>query len=249
MTRIVFLGVGEAFDEKQANTSLLITNKTTLLLDCGYAIPGRIWSSISDPNIPDSIYISHTHSDHHFGLSPLIMRMWEEKRKKPLTIVCRKEDKEIVMSVMHWGHRNVLDRVSFPISFIEVTEASKIKLNEYALTFAPTAHNVPNLAIRIHVEGKILCYSGDGKITAASQQLFTDSNLLVHDGYLYDQESPGHPKMTEVVVMAKANNIKRVAFTHLNRNERRNNLNKIKNLFLKEPIQVIIPELNESIEL
>lgn len=249
MTKIVFLGVGEAFDEKQANTSLLMINKTILLLDCGYAIPGRIWSYTTDPTFIDAIYISHTHSDHHFGLSPLLMRMWEDKRQKPLTIICRKEDKDIITTVMHLGHRDVIKRVSFLVNFIVVSETSELKLNEYTLTFAPTIHVVPNLAIKIKIEDKTVCYSGDGKITLASQQLFMNSELLVHDGYFYDTDSPGHPKMVEILAMAKANNIKRVAFTHINRLERRNNIDKIKAIVLKEPIQVIFPNLNDSVEL
>jgi len=85
-------------------------------------------------------------------------------------------------------------------------------------------------------------------MTQASQQLFMNSDLLVHDGYFYDTDSPGHPKMIEILAMAKTKNIKRVAFTHINRTERRNNMDKIKAIVSKEPIQVIFPNLNDIIE-
>lgn len=85
--KIIFLGVGEAFDENYPNNSQLIaTDKTKLLSDCGFTVPSQLWKYNPDPNFLDLINISHQHSDHFFGLPAVLLRMWEGGRERDLTI-------------------------------------------------------------------------------------------------------------------------------------------------------------------
>jgi len=89
--KVIFLGTGEAFDENYLNnSSLVITGKTKLLLDCGMTTPYQLWKYNNDQNLLDAVYISHSHADHYFGLPALLVRMWEEKRKKPITVFSQK---------------------------------------------------------------------------------------------------------------------------------------------------------------
>ncbi|KKQ21582.1 MAG: Beta-lactamase domain-containing protein, partial [Parcubacteria group bacterium GW2011_GWA2_37_10] len=48
--KIIFLGVGEAFDENIPNNShLVITERTKLLLDCGMTAAPQVWKFNPDP--------------------------------------------------------------------------------------------------------------------------------------------------------------------------------------------------------
>ncbi|MCX6765282.1 MAG: MBL fold metallo-hydrolase [Candidatus Nealsonbacteria bacterium] len=89
--KIVFLGVGEAFDDNLPNNSqIVITDKTKMLLDCGFNIPQSLWRYNGDPNFLDAVYISHQHADHYFGLPAVLLRMWEGGRERGLTVICQK---------------------------------------------------------------------------------------------------------------------------------------------------------------
>ncbi|MCX6722879.1 MAG: MBL fold metallo-hydrolase [Candidatus Staskawiczbacteria bacterium] len=92
--KIIFLGVGEAFDENLPNNSqLIITDKTKLLLDCGFTVPPQLWKYNPDYNFLDAIYISHQHADHYFGLPAILLRMWEGGREKDLLLFVPKNSK------------------------------------------------------------------------------------------------------------------------------------------------------------
>ena len=89
--KVIFLGVGEAFDENNPNNShLVLSGKTSLLLDCGFVVPYQLWKYNNDQSFLDGVYITHPHADHYFGLPALLVRMSEEKRTRQFTIICQK---------------------------------------------------------------------------------------------------------------------------------------------------------------
>ena len=103
--KIVFLGVGEAFDENYPNnSSLVLTDKTKLLLDCGFTVPSQVWKFNPDPSLLDAIYISHRHGDHFLGLPALFLRMWEGGRKRDLEVICQKDKVKDVVAAIKATH-------------------------------------------------------------------------------------------------------------------------------------------------
>lgn len=85
--RIVLLGTSEAVNETLGNTSALVVGESTILLDCGYPGPFQVWRYNASPDLIDAIYISHAHADDYFGLPPLPVRMPDDGRGKPLTLI------------------------------------------------------------------------------------------------------------------------------------------------------------------
>lgn len=70
--RVIFLGVGEAFDAALPNNCHLILSETTLLLNCGFSAVQQVWQYNGEADFLDAVFISHLHGDHCFGLpSPL----------------------------------------------------------------------------------------------------------------------------------------------------------------------------------
>ncbi len=138
--KVIFLGVGEAFDENLPNNSHLILSDTKMLLDCGFSSVAQMWKYNDDQEFLDTVYITHGHADHYFGLPSLFDRMCEEKRKKPLTIICQKGLKETIIQVINLGYKNLFEKLNFDVNFIEVEEGQKIKFNELELEFASTTH-------------------------------------------------------------------------------------------------------------
>jgi len=247
--KIYFIGVGEAFDENLFNTSILVKTNINLLLDCGYAIPPLIWKHNPDQSFLDAIYISHLHSDHYFGLAALMKRMVEEKRRKKLTLICQEKDKQTLVDVSTLGHRGIFDNRFFPITLIGVRQERNITLGKMELSFAQTKHSVSNLAIRIKYKDKVVCYSGDGDITLESRKLFRGTDLLIHEGYIFDAPTSLHTTMKKVVEMAIDNSIKTIAFTHVYRLERKKKISKLLAGLSKGKIKILIPKNGEYLEL
>jgi ribonuclease Z len=214
--RIVLLGGGEAFDETLGNTSALVTKQSTILLDCGYAGPFQVWRHNPWPDFIDAIYISHAHADHYFGLPPLLVRMWEDGRRKPLTLISQKHVIEQIWQLMDLGYIGVRERFQFPIETIEASLWHEVSYREFQMRFAPGQHSVTNLAVRVETDGKVFCYSGDGMFTDDSRELFAAADLLLHEAYRFE-ESPVHADIPRVIAMAEEAGVKHLILTHVQR--------------------------------
>jgi ribonuclease BN (tRNA processing enzyme) len=239
--KVIFLGVGEAFDETLTNNSHLILSETNLLLDCGYNAPGRLWKYNSNQSFLDALFISHTHADHYFGVPALLTRMWEEKRKKPLTIICPGGTQKTIEELIEYGYRGVSGRFEFAVRFLEGDENRPVTVNELELSFAPTEHPASNHAVRVSNGKNTLCYSGDGMFTDSTEELYRGSDLVIHEAYTYDNKIPNHACVTDLVEMAKRNSIHCLALTHLQRTFRRDEAETLREKLKDEKVKIIIP--------
>lgn len=240
--KIIFLGVGEAFDENVPNNShLVITEKTKLLLDCGLTAAPQVWKFNPSPSFLDAIYISHWHADHYFGLPGLLLRMWEGGRTKPLFIISRKGFKEQFDKLMDIAYLGFREKFKYKINISEAEFGEEIKFNDLSLNFAPTVHSGENLAIKISDGKNIMAYSGDGSpVTAAD--FYKNLDLLILETYLYDKEIIGHSSIKSAVYFAEENDVKCLALTHINRDFRKNELPKVRDKIKSDKVEIIIPE-------
>lgn len=240
--KIVFLGVGEACDERLPNNSHLVISETILLLDCGYTTPPQLWRYNPDPSFLDAIYITHRHADHYFGIPPLFVRLWEEKRTKPLTIICQKGLKEIIEELIEYGYKGLYERLTFSLNFLEVEEDKRYSFNELNLEFASTEHTVKNLAIKVSDGKRAICYSGDGKFNRETEDLYRRADFVIHEAYLLEGHHPNHACIMELMDMARKNRIGCLALTHLQRETRRKEIEAIRAMIEKQGLNIIIPK-------
>ena len=241
--KIVFLGVGEAFDENYPNNShLILSEKTNLLLDCGYSTPPQLWRYNPDKDFLDVIYISHCHADHYFGLPAVLLRMWEDGRRKPLTLIGQKGFRKTIEELIELAYPGFSKKFEFERKYLEVIPGQSLIFNELTLNFAQTKHSLSNLAVKISDAKHSVCYSGDGMFTEETEKLYEGSDLVIQETYLLDEEKIGHANIMQLIEMAKRRNVKVIALTHLNRYFRRDDMNKIKGLISQENLKILIPE-------
>ncbi|MEK7664231.1 MAG: ribonuclease Z [Patescibacteria group bacterium] len=243
--KITFLGVGEAFDfenDLPNNSHLLISEKTNMLVDCGYSVPKQWFKLGKEANFLDAIYISHKHADHYFGLPILLMRLWEGGRNRPLMIICQKELIDFFKDFSELAYKGFPAKFKYEINFTGVKSGHVIKLNDLELSFAPTIHSIENLAIKISDGINSYCYSGDGQFTEETERLYKNSDLVIQETYLYDKKVFGHSYITDSIEMAERNNIKCLALTHMQRDFRKNDLPKLRDKIKSDKVKIIIPE-------
>ena len=218
--RVVLLGVGEAFDENHGNTSALVRAESTVLLDCGYAAPFQLWRYDASPDLLDAVYITHAHADHYFGLPPLLVRMWEDGRTRPLTLISQPAVLERIWQLMDFAYSGLKERLTFKVERLEVSEGFDLNWREFRMRFAPGLHSVTNLAIRMDYQGRSFCYSGDGMFTEQGRTLFSGADLVLHEAYSFEP-SPVHADIPRLISMAEECGIQHLVLTHVQRHVRK----------------------------
>lgn len=246
--KVVFLGNGEAFDERYPNHShLVLSHKTALMLDCGDSAVRQIWKYTKDHSLIDALYITHRHSDHLFGIPALLGRMLEEGRKKELIIICSEQIKEDIKRLTEHAYFGI-DSYGFDIKFVIAEDGKEIKFNGLKLSFAKTLHTAYNLAIRIEDGKSVVCYSGDGPFDENTEKLYKDADILMHECYMFDKRITGHVAAIDVFEMAKRNNVKCLALAHFKRAFNDETRRRVREEIPKIGLKIILPEPLEECE-
>jgi ribonuclease Z len=255
MIEIVFLGVGEAFDEALPNTSILIRfdagdSQVTVLLDCGFTAPPRFWREEPEPNSVDAIWISHFHGDHALGLPSLLVRAWEEGRGKPLLILGQKGISAFTRQAVDLAYPGFYGKLAFPIKFVEIEQGRTAELLGLKFSTAGTNHSQRNLALRIDAGGKSIYYSGDGKPTPENMLLARSCHLIIHEAFHMQTELPTHGSVTGSIDMAKRSGTSHLALVHIQRKARKEVIENLERLRdLAGSVQVMVPEPGDRIML
>ncbi len=225
MIEVVFLGVGEAFDENIPNTSILIryrigSTPITLLLDCGFTAPPQFWREEPDADMLDGIWISHFHGDHCLGIPALLVRFWEVGRKKALTLLGQRGIATFMRTSLDLAYPGMYKKLGFPLNFKEVEPENKVTIFGLIFQTAVTSHSQRDLALRIDTQRKSIYYSGDGNATLESMSLAKGSQLIIHEAFSLEAEIPGHGTVIGSIKMAKECGASTLALVHIQRTVR-----------------------------
>jgi ribonuclease Z len=248
MIEVVFLGVGEAFDERLPNTSILIryrvgANPVTLLLDCGFTAPPQFWREEANADKLDGIWISHFHGDHCLGIPALLVRFREEGRKKALTFLGQKGIASCIRTSLDLAYPGMYERLGFPLNFVEAEPDKEITIFGLIFHTAVTSHPQRDLALRINVQGKSIYYSGDGKSTPGCISLAKGSELIIHEAFSLKTEIPGHGTVTGSIKMAKECGASTLALVHIQRTVRKQVIDEMQRFTqMAGSLNLIVPE-------
>lgn len=250
---IIFLGVGEAFDEEIPNTSMLVRTDNegkpaSVLLDCGYSVPPKLWQQKMHPDTLDGVWISHFHADHAFGLPALIVRFWEEQRKKDLCFLGQKGIESFVLRCLNLAYPNFYPRLGFSLRFEEVEPSEILTAFGFSWNTAVNDHPQRDLALRLAAKEKSLFYSGDGRPTSETRSLAAGVDLMVHEAFHLSKDVPGHGTVAGCLEMARVCRAKRLALVHIQRDIRRERFGEIRKLARSvQGVEVLIPEPGDKI--
>lgn len=253
--RVQFIGVGEAFDERYPNTSMLVSfggpgKELHVLLDCGFTAAAAYYTFSSVGADLDAVWISHFHGDHFLGLPLLMLRFWEEGRTKPLIILGQAGVESKVWAAFELAYPGFRQRIQYPVSCIEAAPGRILELLDARWSFALNAHSdtSPCSAMRLDAEGASVFYSGDGQPTAESALLAQGVRLLIHEAYGLEADTPGHGGVPGCLDLAEKVQAEKLALVHVNRRVRREHASAIRSMlaqalgkrgFLPEPGDVI----------
>ena len=252
---IVFTGVGEALDVSQPNTSILVLDsnqqqKGQVLLDCGFTAAHQYFKLKPTAEQLDVVWISHFHGDHFLGLPLLILRFWEMNRRTPLTIVGQKGIADKITLALELAYPGLQDRLSFSLVYREIMPGPSQQINGFVWQTAYNEHSQPCQALRLANSNRSLFYSGDGRPTPATLALAKDCDIIIHEAYRFQEETPGHGSITECIEFAEKAGAARLALLHIQHTDRQLFMVKIRNIVMDIPgFKILLPESGETIEI
>ena len=221
--KIRIIGCGEAFDSGVGNNSCLLQGRSipTLLFDCGYQIPERLWAAGLHDRI-EAAYISHIHADHAFGLVPLLTRWHLEGRRKKFTIIGHSGIEPYLKRAFDLGYPGMRRKLRFPLRFLTVRPGKSLRWRQMRFHTARSDHSVRNLSVRVELPGtKEFAFSGDGTLNPAMERLFAGVPVLLQEVFSLKREVPGHTSLARLKNYAADSGIGRIIVTHHGREERR----------------------------
>jgi ribonuclease Z len=246
--KIYFLGVGEACDGRQPNTSILVKDDNNddrgrILLECGFSTPHHYFALHPHAEELQLLWISHFHGDHFLGTPLLLLWFWEMKRQSPLNILGPPGVEAAIRNAMNLAYPNLLGRMGYSLAFHEITPGNELHIAESTWKGEYTEHSQSCLSLRLKLYGKTLFYSGDGRPTPMTQTLAKGCDLIIHEAYGLDDTIPGHGSISTCLEFARTAGVKRLALVHMQRDVRLQALNVIKHLQAKYPdVEIIMPE-------
>lgn len=252
---IYFLGVGEACDGNQPNTSILLKTapqETTgrILLDCGFSVPHQYLSLNPAEEELEILWISHFHGDHFLGTPLLLLWYWEMNRTKPLSIIGPPGVEAKVKQAMELAYPKLLSRFDYSLTFHEMTPENQLHISDSTFTAAYNEHSQPCLSLRLELHGKAIFYSGDGRPTPMTQSLADGCDIIIHEAYGFEDSVPGHGSINTCLDFASKAGAKRLALVHMQRNVRVQYVDDIAELQKKyHEVKIMLPEKGSTITL
>ncbi|MGE4296573.1 MAG: MBL fold metallo-hydrolase [Desulfovibrionaceae bacterium] len=256
--RCQFVGVGEAFDDGLPNCAVHVEafcqgGRRTALLDCGFTAPFAYWRLVADPLDLDLLWISHCHGDHFFGVPALLLRFWEEGRVKPLVVAGQPGVGHIVTQAMDLAYPNLRPRFAYPIEFVEIAPGDTVGVAGFTLACALSDHPCANASLRLTDGLSTLFYSGDGRPTPATQTLAQGADLVIHESFSLEEDTPGHGTVPGSIAFARAAGAPLLALVHLRRDVRRDRGDAVRGLMRQASeagdLSVLLPEPGDLLEL
>ncbi|UCD65383.1 MAG: MBL fold metallo-hydrolase [Deltaproteobacteria bacterium] len=253
--QIHFLGVGEACDGNQPNTSILLKSNTDstsgrILLDCGFSVPHRYFLHDPSPEELEILWISHFHGDHFLGTPLLLLWFWEMDRQKPLHILGPPGIEAKIIDSMELAYPNLLSRLGFKLIFINVEPGELKNLSDSKWLGAYNEHSQPCLSLRLELNDKVIFYSGDGRPTPKTQNLAEGCDIIIHEAYGFEDTTPGHGSIATCLDFARNAKVKRIALVHMQRDIRQQSRTAIESLGKKySDLKIMLPEKGSIITL
>jgi ribonuclease BN (tRNA processing enzyme) len=251
--KLFFLGVGEALDANQPNTSILVFRDNNqhngqILLDCGFTVPHEYFKLNPDAETLEVLWISHFHGDHFMGVPLLILRFWELNRQEPLTIVGQKGVENKILAAVELAYPGLHDRLGFSLVFKEIGPAVSFDISGFHWQTALNAHSQPCLALRLEKQGKSFFYSGDGRPTAETLALAKDCDIIIHEAYRFQDETPGHGSIDGCIDFARKADVSRLVLLHIHQTDRQSFIKEIQSMVQSiSDIEILLPESGDTI--
>ncbi|UOR12382.1 ribonuclease Z [Halobacillus amylolyticus] len=153
---LFFLGTGSGVPSKERNVSSLVLRMleergTTWVFDCGEATQHQILNTTIRPRRIETIFITHLHGDHLYGLPGLLSSRSFQGGETPVTVYGPKGLKEYVdVSLKISG-----TRLRYPLHIEEITEGMLFEDEKFTVHAIKLKHGLESYGYIIKEKDKL----------------------------------------------------------------------------------------------
>ena len=193
---ILCLGSGAALSDGRLWNSLLIDGRILLELPTT-SVPQMLKLGI-DPTQIETIFISHLHADHMFGLPFLLLEYCVRRRRtQPLYIVGPTDLEAVTFQLcdLAWPDlRDVGFEPHVPLHFVEIPDEGTYTVGDLSFeTVRMNHYGLSAFGFRFRVGDRLLAYSGDTGDTGDLDRLYDGVDVaIVELTHPHASEDPGH---------------------------------------------------------
>ncbi|MDZ7724597.1 MAG: ribonuclease Z [candidate division KSB1 bacterium] len=145
---VVFLGTGASLPSPERNVSaaVLCSDRHLYLLDCGEGTQQRLMSAGLSPTRISSVFISHLHGDHLFGLAGYLTSQQLLQRQELLNIYGPPGLQHYIRCMQQVAGYDL----NYPVEIIEIDPGTpdRFMVNEFTVQTAGLEHKVPVIGYR-----------------------------------------------------------------------------------------------------
>jgi ribonuclease BN (tRNA processing enzyme) len=216
-----FLGSGDAFGSGgRFNTCFLVRDRQgAFLIDCGASSMIALRKFGVDPNEIRAVVVSHLHGDHFGGLPFFILdAQLVSRRTTPLVVAGPpglETRLEAAMETFFPGSSRVERRFALEVREMQAGETSTIEGADVTPYLMKHPCGAPPFALRIAVDGKVICYSGDTEWVEALGEAARGADLFVAEAYFRDKKVKFHLDYETLAAHLPAIGARRVILTHM----------------------------------
>ena len=172
------------------------------------------------------------------------------KRRKPLVILGQRAIDKIALQTLELAYSSLQDRFAYDLRFQTVEPGEVVQAGGMTWRSAVNGHPQRDLAVHIETGGKSLFYSGDGLATDETLRLARGADLVIHEAYRLDTDTPGHGNVMNCIDFARRAKARSLALVHIERNERRRRRDDILRVSGEvNDFKVFMPEPGDQVEI
>ncbi len=219
--KFTFLGTGAGKPTKDRNVCALALEfdqeNRWYLFDCGEATQHQIQKSALKIGKLDTIFITHLHGDHIFGLPGLLASKKMDEALKPLTIYGPKGIKKFIECTIEVSRLNL----GFDLEIIEFEKDQKFTFDKFTVTILALKHSIESFAFYIK-ENDICNKLDEKKLRAAGLdpspyygEIKRGKKVLYNGKTFHPDEFMLAPVRGKKVIIAGDNSEPEILSTHL----------------------------------
>ena len=201
---LTFLGTGNAFAPTRYWSSFLANDRW--LFDAPPTLLAHLKRLDKDARKIDTVFISHFHGDHYFGLPFLLLEFAELlPRNENLTIVGPPGIAKRLESLTNLAFRNVFrkrDR-GYQLDFIEARDGKHALVGEIGFTSREVEHvnDLECYAYRVETPAGIIAYSGDTVMCDALVPIATGADVFVVECSCWGDQCGPHLNPRDIMTL------------------------------------------------
>ena len=186
--KIIFLGTSGGISTQTRNVTSIGLQRDSgswSMIDCGDGTTYQVARANWKLEMLDSIFITHLHADHFFGIVSILFRKDMMRESCDLTLYAPKGMKKFIQNSLEITQK-VFE--NFHLTIVEIEEGMTIEGKEMKIEVLPMHHRISCYGYYIEMADKRVIIAGDNDNPEIMKNHLYTLDLWVHEATFLDKE-------------------------------------------------------------